>query len=138
MSKLIILSLMAVVLGLGIFTSCAENATKVEQGQQEATPQYLYKVITIENWKNSQGKGFVMLADEDKDFIHLAKEDQVQRIIDKYWADAPEFVVLKIDAKNLPGKLVFETNPGGTNKYYHLYNSPIPLKTIVEKKNVKK
>jgi uncharacterized protein (DUF952 family) len=80
----------------------------------------------------------VNLTDADQDFIHLAREDQLDRITKKYWDKDPEYVLLKIDTKKLPGKLVFEANPGGENKYYHLYDGSIPLKAVVESKIIKK
>ena len=105
--------------------------------QNEMTPHYLYKVLSVEDWQKSQGMESVKLTDADQDFIHLAREDQLDRIVGKYWDKVPEYVVLKIDPTKLPGKLVFEANPGGENKYYHLYDGSIPLKAVIEpiKKN---
>lgn len=100
------------------------------------TPKYLYKIISVEDWKRSQGVGSVKLSSADDEFIHLSKEDQLDRIIEKYWANVPEFIVLKIDTDKLPGRLVYETNPGGSNKYYHLYNGSIPLNSVFESKTI--
>ena len=101
-------------------------------------PQYLYKVVSVEDWKKSQNLESVKLTDADQDFIHLAREDQLDRIVGKYWDKVPEYVVLKIDTTKLLGKLVFEANPGGENKYYHLYGGSIPLQAVVESKIIKK
>jgi len=79
----------------------------------------------------------VHLPSMDADFIHLSTEDQLERIIKKFWVDVSEYVVLKIETEKLPGKLVLETNPGGTNQYYHLYDGSIPLSAIVETKIIK-
>lgn len=106
--------------------------------ENKMNPQYLYKVLSVEDWKTSQSMDVVKLTDADQDFIHLAREDQLDRIMRKYWDKVPEYVVLKIDTKKLPGKLVFEANPGGENKYYHLYGGSIPLKAVVESKTIKK
>lgn len=106
--------------------------------ENEMNPQYLYKVISIEDWKDSQEMESVKLTNADQDFIHLATEDQLGRIVEKYWDKVPEYVVLKINTTKLPGKLVFEANPGGENKYYHLYGGSIPLKAVVESKTTKK
>lgn len=95
-------------------------------------PQYLYKILSLSNWQASQSKKTTQLSAEDDAFIHLATQDQLERIIAKYWADAPQFVILKIDSHKLEGKLVFEANPGGTTKYYHLYNGFIPFDSIVD------
>jgi hypothetical protein len=39
---------------------------------------------------------FVKLSISDHDFINLSKENQLDRIIEKYGADIPESIVLKI------------------------------------------
>lgn len=97
-------------------------------------PKYLYKILTVQDWKESQGRESVKLSRSDHDFIHLSKEDQLDRIIEKYWKDIPEFIVLKINTDNLPGRLIYEANPGGSNRYYHLYNGSIPLNAVCESK----
>lgn len=123
----------------GMLSLQANQQLPLQQNlENEMTPQYLYKVLSIEVWKKSQGMELVKLTDADQDFIHLAREDQLDRIVGKYWDKVPEYVVLKIDTKKLPGKLVFEANPGGENKYYHLYDGSIPLKSVVESKTIKK
>lgn len=88
----------------------------------------------MDDWAKSDKQ--VHLSSMDADFIHFSTEDQLDRIIGKYWADIPEYVVLKIETAKLPGELVFEANPGGTSKYYHLYNGSIPRSSIVESKRV--
>lgn len=102
---------------------------------EEPAPKYLYKVVSTEDWKASEQS--IKLAPADNDFIHFSREDQLDRIITKYWSDVPEFFVLKIDTEKLPGKLVFEANPGGTAKYYHLYDGSIPVDAVVESNLVK-
>ena len=56
-------------------------------------PKYLYKVLSVENWKKSQIMAVVKLTDADHDFIHLAREGQLDRILKKYWDTVPEYVV---------------------------------------------
>lgn len=105
--------------------------------QQETTPQYLYKVLSVENWKQSQSTKSLTLSADDQAFIHFSREDQLERITSKYWSSVPEYMILKINTAKLHGKLVFEANPGGTSMYYHLYNGSIPLEAIEESKVVK-
>ena len=66
----------------------------------------------------------------DNAFIHLASEEQLPHVTEKFWK-GQDYVVLKIDTKQLVGRLVHETNPGGSNKYYHLYDGYIPIKAVV-------
>lgn len=123
----------------GMLSLHADQQLSSQQNlENKMTPQYLYKILSVEDWKKSQSMDVVKLTDADQDFIHLAREGQLDRIVGKYWDKAPEYVVLKIDTKKLPGKLVFEASPGGENKHYHLYDGSMPLKAVVESKTIKK
>jgi uncharacterized protein (DUF952 family) len=93
-------------------------------------PKYLYKVISVENWQESTSKPTIVLSKEDRKFIHLATEDQLKRIIEKYWSKEPEYIILKLNTAKLPGRIVLEVNPGGENEYYHLYNGFIPREAV--------
>lgn len=103
----------------------------------EERPSYLYKILTVENWNESQNKNAVLLPKEDAGFIHFSTEDQLERILAKYWSHQREYVILKIQTDQLPGRLAFEANPGGTSKYYHLYEGSIPLQAIVESRLIR-
>lgn len=122
----------------GTMESAVESGERTARMIDEQTPKYLYKVLTIENWNGSQGQKNLKLASADDDFIHFSKEDQLERITSKFFADIPEYVILKIESAKLPGRMVYETNPGGSAKYYHLYDGFIPLDSIVESKIIKK
>lgn len=95
------------------------------------SPTYLYKIISVESWQKSTMQNKVVLSKMDNDFIHLSTKKQLDGIIKKFWKNIPEFFVLTLEVKKLPGKLVLETNPGGSNKYYHLYNGFIPTTSII-------
>lgn len=101
-------------------------------------PTFLYKILSKNEWELSQGKETVVLSDADLEFIHLSKEDQLNKIIDKFFQDVSEIVILKIKVDELVGKLVEEVNPQGINKYFHLYEGCIPLKAVLENKMIKR
>lgn len=105
--------------------------------QPDSSPQFLYKVLSVDNWQRSQTQNNLVLSKDDNEFIHLSTKDQLDRITSKYWADVPEFVILKVATNRLTGRLVLEANPGGSSKYYHLYDGSIPLQSVVESKIVK-
>ena len=128
--------IVAMLCALGQQVYAVDQSSKTEKMAEETTPKYLYKVLSIEDWKTSQSLSSVQLPPADNDFIHFSKEDQLDRIISKYWAGIPEYVILKIDTTKLPGKMVFEVNVGGITKYYHLYSGSIPLDAVVEAKVV--
>lgn len=95
-------------------------------------PTFLFKILTLESWEKSEREKILFLLPEDNQFIHLAKEEQLEKIIDKFFSDVKKIVVLKIDVSKMQGNLVFEINPGGSTKYYHLYDGLIPFDAIVE------
>lgn len=97
-------------------------------------PQFLYKILSLDDWKKSQFSDRIILSKADEAFIHLSTDEQLNKIREKYWSNASEFVILKITTDQLPGRLALEANPGGTNKYYHLYDGSIPVEAIVEVK----
>jgi peptide deformylase len=99
-----------------------------------APPTYLYKILSYRNWQATENRKTVTLSAEDHDFIHLSTEEQLDKIIEKYWSDVPQFVVLKLSTNKLEGDLRLEANPGGTTKYYHLYQGFIPFSSITESK----
>lgn len=101
------------------------------------SPKTLYKILSVENWEASQGRENLALPDFDRPFIHFALEEQLPRILDKYWKDVSAYYLLTIDVSKLKGNLVFESNPGGSAKYYHLYNGSIPLAAVAAARRVK-
>ena len=102
------------------------------------TPNHLYKIISTKNWEQSQLQDNLVLPSMDDDFIHLSTKKQLEKIINKFWKNETEFFVLKLDVKKLPGKLTFEFNPGGSQKYYHLYDGYIPITSIISVSKVTK
>ncbi len=103
----------------------------------EQKPDCLYKILSYEHYQVTETrKENVVLSAADDAFIHFSTEEQLDKIICKYWSTSIPFVVLKIEADKLIGQLVYETNPGGSVKYYHLYNGFIPFEAIVESKVV--
>lgn len=98
---------------------------------QHSTPKYLYKVVSHEQWQKSLLQNVVVGSSIDEEFIHLAKEDQMNHVVKKFWNNM-DYIVLKLASKKLVGRLIYERNPGGTNEYYHLYEGNIPLDAVVD------
>jgi peptide deformylase len=97
-------------------------------------PKYLYKILSSRHWQASQNSKIITLSSDDDAFIHLATEEQLDKIIAKFWPDASQYVILKVATDQLVGDLIYEQNPGGTTKYYHLYRGYIPFSSVVESK----
>jgi len=112
--------------------SAAEYAKVETKMDTSEAPKFLYKLLSIQDWADSRQKNFVQLSQVDHLFVHLATENQLEKVTEKFWATIPQYVILKLETSQLAGRLVYEANPGSTNKYYHLYDGAIPLKSIVE------
>ncbi len=59
--------------------------------EMDQRPQYLYKVLSLRNWQATQNRKTAQLPAEDDAFIHFSTQDQLEKIIGKYWADAPQY-----------------------------------------------
>lgn len=99
--------------------------------QKNLPPEYLYKIVSPDQWQESQLQDHIVTSPIDKDFIHLATEEQLPHVIQKFWENK-DYLVLKLSSKKLTGRLMYEANPGGTTLYYHLYEGSIPLDAVVE------
>jgi len=99
---------------------------------EEAPPQYLFKILSINDWKESQGQSCLKLSSYDIKFIHLCTETQIERIVEKFYGHEKQVIVVKVETPKLAGKLVKEKNPGGFTEYYHLYEGTIPMTSIVD------
>ena len=95
-------------------------------------PTELYKLVSPEQFADSQGADSLKLSEFDSDFIHFCEKDQIKKIADKFFAKFESVSVLKIDPSKLSGRLVKESNPGGSTEYYHLYDGIIPMGSILE------
>jgi uncharacterized protein (DUF952 family) len=95
------------------------------------TPTFLYKIVSPNDWTDSQDEPTLVLSEDDEAFIHLSTQDQLDRILNKYWAGSSA-IVLKVDVSKLEGDLVYEVNEGGSTKYYHLYNGETRRNRYVE------
>lgn len=122
------------VLCVVIFSLLANEKVMSKEIMETKANHYLYKILSLRNWQTTQNRKSVTLSADDDAFIHFSTESQLEKIIEKYWSDAPQLVILKVDSNKLKGRLAYETNPGGTTKYFHLYEGFIPFEAIVEAK----
>lgn len=104
---------------------------EVQMQQENSNSEYLYRIVSPEQWEESLRQNEVVNSSIDKDFIHLATEEQLSRIAQKFWNNK-DHLILKLASKKLTGRLVYEANPGGTSLYYHLYDGNVPLDAVVE------
>ena len=120
----------SLVLFILVFFAADLNGVPVNENDIEV-PIYLYKIIEESHWKKSEQEKKLLLTPADDDFIHLSEEHQLDGIIKKFFPGKEDVIVLKIDVSSIKGKLVKESNPGGKNRYFHLYDGFIPFNSIL-------
>jgi uncharacterized protein (DUF952 family) len=92
---------------------------------------FIYHIILPEVWeqvKDKQTYEHESLATEG--FIHCSYEEQLDDVIGRYYSDADELVILKIDTGKLTSKLVSEPSTGG-EIYPHIYGT-LNLDAVLE------
>ncbi len=90
----------------------------------------IYHILLPEVWEQVKGNSFYEAESlSSEGFIHCSYEDQLEGVIERYYSNAGEIVVLGIDASRLTSPLVSE--PSTNNEPYpHIYG-PINLDAVV-------
>ena len=92
---------------------------------------FIYHIVLPEDWEIWKERSFYEAPSLlTEGFIHCSFEEQLESVISRYYASAPELVVLKITSEKLTSKLVAEPSTGG-EIYPHVYG-PIDISAVVE------
>ena len=132
------MKILALIIATGALAGAIFFAIYYSSSKEHVMPVHLYKILSSDEWLESQKGDRLKLSWIDETFIHLATDEQLSRVLEKFWGDKPSYVVLTVDPKRFVGHLIHETNPGGTNKYYHLYDGYIPLSVVIDVRVVAK
>ena len=91
---------------------------------------HIYHVVIPEEWEAAANKGFFE-ADSlsSEGFIHCSYADQLEGVLERYFADAVEVFILHLDANRLTSPLVSEPSTND-EPYPHIYG-PINRDAIV-------
>ena len=82
----------------------------------------IYHVVTETNWQKALKQGFYeaeSLADEG--FIHTSKAEQVAGVLNRYYKDQSNLLLLHIDEKKLTAPLKYELAPSVNEEFPHIY-----------------
>ena len=89
-------------------------------------------ITTASQWEAAQTSGeYVCSSLKDEGFIHCSEKNQVSEIINRYYKNLEDVIVLNIDSDKLKSQLVFEWSPSVQATFPHVYG-PINLDSIVE------
>lgn len=92
----------------------------------------IYHVITKTAWQQALEKGFYEAPSLAKEgFIHCSKKEQVQGVLERYYKNASELLLLHVDESKLTVKLKYELSPSVNEEFPHLYGG-LNLEAVVE------
>lgn len=91
---------------------------------------FVYHIVLPEEWEKFTAQPLYTAPSlESEGFIHCSFADQIDAVLDRYYSNAHQVVVLKIDTEKLTSRLVSEPSTGGET-YPHIYG-PINSDAVV-------
>jgi uncharacterized protein (DUF952 family) len=92
----------------------------------------IYHVITKTDWQKALTNGFYeapSLAIEG--FIHFSKKEQVKGVLERYYKNARELLLLHVDETKLEAELKYELAPSVNETFPHLFGR-LNLEAVTE------
>lgn len=92
----------------------------------------IYHVTTISSWNDAQAKGYFELPSLfTEGFIHTSLKHQVDGVIQRYYKDQKDLLLLHIDETKLTVPLKYEMAPSINEEFPHIYGR-LNLEAVVE------
>lgn len=92
----------------------------------------IYHVITKTAWQGALQQGFYAapsLATEG--FIHCSKKEQVAGVLERYYTNVNDLLLLHIDESRLKAELKYEVAPSVNEAFPHLFGQ-LNIDAVVE------
>lgn len=91
----------------------------------------IYHVAFKDAWEDAKQKGFYEPPSLNAEgFIHCSQEQQVEGVLERYFAGQTNLVKLTIDTDKLTSKFVFEWSPSTADTFPHVYG-PINTDAVI-------
>jgi len=92
----------------------------------------IYHVTTKAAWEQALQNGFYETASlHTEGFIHNSTQQQVSGVLDRYYKNATDLLLLHIDESKLTSPLKYELAPSVKEEFPHIFG-PINLDAVVE------
>lgn len=92
----------------------------------------IYHVVTKNLWKQALQQGYYEATSLSiEGFIHLSKKEQVEGVLQRYYQNVPELLLLHVDENKLVAELKYELSPSVNELFPHLYGQ-LNLDAVVE------
>lgn len=82
----------------------------------------IYHVIAKEDWNKAQETGFYEASSlSSEGFIHMSNKEQVAGVLERYYKDQADLLLLHVDEKLLSAPLKYEIAPSVNEEFPHIY-----------------
>lgn len=84
----------------------------------------IYHVTTPQAWQQAQENGFYAAASlEQEGFIHCCRPEQLEGVLDRYYKQVQNLLVLYIDESLLTEPVKYEPSPLAHELFPHVYGT---------------
>ena len=82
----------------------------------------IYHVVTTQNWQKALQQGFYEAASlAAEGFIHASKAEQVAGVLERYYKNQVDLLLLHIDETKLTATLKYELAPSINEEFPHIF-----------------
>ena len=91
----------------------------------------IYHIARKQDWENAKAQELYTIPSlTDEGLIHCCEEVQVSGILERYYTNASDIVILTLDTEKLRSQLVYEWSPSLEATFPHIYG-PINTDCVV-------
>jgi uncharacterized protein (DUF952 family) len=91
----------------------------------------IYHIVTKPDWKNALEQGFYEHASlKTEGFIHTCEAEQVKGVLERYYQNQTDLLLLHIDENKLNAELKYELAPSVNENFPHIFG-PLNLDAVV-------
>ena len=98
----------------------------------------IFHITHPETWRTAKDDKFYSSDTlSEIGFIHCCGKDQIEFVLDQWFFEWKNLILLEIEIDKLSSRLVFENLEGGNELFPHVYG-PVDLDAIITIKEMKK
>jgi uncharacterized protein (DUF952 family) len=92
----------------------------------------IYHVTTKSQWDEAVSKGFFEVESlQIEGFIHMSKIDQVEGVLNRYYQNVSDLVLLHVEENKLTAEIKYELSPSVNQEFPHVFG-PINIDAVVK------
>ncbi len=96
----------------------------------------IYHITTKKQWEKALSVGFFEEPSlETEGFIHMSTMEQIAGVLDRYYKNIPELLMLHVDETKLIAELKYELSPSVNQYFPHIYGT-INLDAVVKMEEI--